>query len=101
MEFSVCPLCGSSAIQKKRGHYKFNIKGKSIAAPLVQYWECPNCGEAFFDKQANKRIDEALLLNHKRPSAIRTRKHFVSKAQAKAYARISDKLKPEAPSGQH
>ena len=84
MEFTICPLCGSPAIQKKKGHYKFNIKGKSLATPVVQYWECSNCGEAFFDKQANKLIDEALLLNQGRATATRSRKRVVSQVPAKA-----------------
>lgn len=61
MEFTICPLCGSSAIKKKKGSYKFDIKGEIVHTPVVEYWECPDCNEAFFDRKANVIIDEALL----------------------------------------
>jgi YgiT-type zinc finger domain-containing protein len=46
---------------QKRGAHKFEIKEKSVATPVVEYWECRNCGEAFFDREANKKIDAVLL----------------------------------------
>ncbi len=66
MELKQCPLCGSKTIQKKRGHYEFDLKGKFVITPIVQYWACPNCKEVFFDREANRRIDEVLLKNRKR-----------------------------------
>jgi YgiT-type zinc finger domain-containing protein len=81
MEFKVCPLCGSSAIKKKRGSYALNIKGELVLTPVVQYWECPNCDEAFFDRQANMQIDEALLSGRKRRLKGRTQQRLQTKAQ--------------------
>jgi YgiT-type zinc finger domain-containing protein len=66
MKFKKCPLCGSRAIQEKQGTYKLNIHGKAVLTPDVTYWECPSCGEAFFDREANKKIDAALLPRRKR-----------------------------------
>lgn len=65
MEFQECPLCGSSTIQKLRGRHEFIIEGKKTKTPIIQYWKCPNCGEAFFDYEANRIIDEALLKSRK------------------------------------
>jgi YgiT-type zinc finger domain-containing protein len=84
MEFTVCPLCGSSAIKKKKGSYRFNIKGKVVSTPVMQYWECPHCGEAFFDRQANKQIDEALLLGQKPISNGQPRRRSAAKARMNA-----------------
>jgi len=28
---------------------------------VVQYWECLSCNEIFFDREANRKIDAALL----------------------------------------
>ncbi|MFQ5630834.1 MAG: YgiT-type zinc finger protein [bacterium] len=61
MQFTECPLCGSSAIKKKKGSYAFTIKNEKVATPVITYWGCPACGEAFFDREANKRIDEELI----------------------------------------
>jgi YgiT-type zinc finger domain-containing protein len=74
MEFNSCPLCGSSSIQKKKGVYNFVIHGKSLSTPIIQYWNCPNCGEVFFDRQANKIIDHALLPHRKQKIEGRSRK---------------------------
>ena len=66
MKFKECPLCGSRAIQEKHGLYKLNIHDEAVSTPVVTYWECPSCGEAFFDREANKKIDAALLPRRKR-----------------------------------
>ena len=55
MKFTKCPLCESPLIQQKKGKYGFEIKGKIIPSPVIEYWECPSCGEAFFDQIANKK----------------------------------------------
>ncbi len=66
MNFNQCPLCGSSAIQRKHGRYRFAVKDKHVTSPVIQYWACPACGETFFDREANKKIDEALLARSKK-----------------------------------
>jgi YgiT-type zinc finger domain-containing protein len=67
--------------KEKKGSYRFNFKGKIVTTPMVQYWECPNCGEAFFDREANNLIDKALLRGQKRISDGQPRRRFVSKAR--------------------
>lgn len=66
MKFKQCPLCGSRAIQEKQGPYKLKIHGKAVSTPVATYWECPSCGEVFFDREANKKIDAAFLPRRKR-----------------------------------
>jgi YgiT-type zinc finger domain-containing protein len=61
MELTVCPLCESSSIRKKKGVHQFNVLGELRSTPVVQYWECPSCNEIFFDREANRKIDAALL----------------------------------------
>lgn len=61
MELKNCPLCGSPSIRKKKGVHQFNVLGEWRSTPVVQYWECPNCNEIFFDREANRKIDAALL----------------------------------------
>ncbi len=83
MEFTVCPLCESPSIRKKRGVYKFDVHGEALSTPVIQYWECPNCGETFFDREANQKIDEALMKPRKRK--------LESRSQKKSSSRISTK----------
>jgi YgiT-type zinc finger domain-containing protein len=66
MKFTQCPLCESIRIQKKKGNYKFEIDDKVVLSPIVEYWECANCSEAFFDQKANKKIDKAMLASKTR-----------------------------------
>ena len=61
MELSSCPLCGSPSIRKKKGVHQFNVRGEWLSTPVVQYWECSSCNEIFFDREANRKIDAALL----------------------------------------
>lgn len=61
MDLTVCPLCGSPSIRKKKGVHQFNVRGELRSTPVVQYWECPSCNEIFFDREANRKIDAALL----------------------------------------
>ena len=70
MKFTKCPLCESPLIQQKKGKYGFEIKGKIIPSPVIEYWECPSCGEAFFDQIANKKIDKEMLVSKKQKSEV-------------------------------
>jgi YgiT-type zinc finger domain-containing protein len=65
MELKNCPLCGSPSIRKKKGVHQFNVRGELRSTPVVQYWECPSCNEIFFDREANRLIDAALLPERK------------------------------------
>jgi len=56
---------------EKNDSYNFEIKGEIIPSSVVQYWECPTCGEAFFDHEANRKID-AVLLNKKKQKMRKT-----------------------------
>jgi len=58
---NTCPLCGSPSIRKKKGVHQFNVRGELRSTPAVEYWECSNCNEIFFDREANRKIDAALL----------------------------------------
>ena len=71
MKFKRCPLCDSPKIKQRKGPYDFMIKGEKITTPAVSYWACPNCGEAFFDREANQIIDKALLPTKRRATKPR------------------------------
>ena len=83
MEFTACPLCESPSIRKKKGAYKFDIHGEALLTPVIQYWECPNCDEAFFDREANRKIDAALMQPRKRKLENRSQRKSASRRQTK------------------
>jgi hypothetical protein len=48
-------------MREKKGIHQFNVLGELRSTPVVQYWECSSCKENFFDREANQKIDAALL----------------------------------------
>jgi len=78
---NTCPLCGSPSIRKKKGVHQFNVRGELRSTPVVQYWECSSCNEIFFDREANRKIDAALLPERNAIRAGVSRKKVLSKTK--------------------
>ena len=56
-----CPLCGSPRIVKNEGDISIETKNGPIPIPRLEYHECEECGERFFDYEASKIVDEYYL----------------------------------------
>jgi YgiT-type zinc finger domain-containing protein len=52
-----CPSCGSRNIKKIRRNWTGNFKGKRYTVPNLQYYECPDCGEKIYDRDAMREIE--------------------------------------------
>jgi len=59
--WDTCPLCGSSCIVKKEGDISIETKNGPTRIPRIEYHECEECGERFFDYEASKIVDEYCL----------------------------------------
>lgn len=57
LDFSECPICGSSRIVRETGEF---VAHDGFRVSLIQYERCKSCGEKFYDKEASRAIDEAL-----------------------------------------
>ena len=66
IKFEFCPLCESSAIRKKKGKRKLQLKNRLVTTPVIEYWECEDCGEIFLPHKTSKKLDEAFLPARKR-----------------------------------
>jgi YgiT-type zinc finger domain-containing protein len=56
MNIAVCPSCGSKRIKKVRRKWSGEYKGQAYAVPELEYFECPDCGEKVYDRNAMRRI---------------------------------------------
>ncbi len=56
---SVCPTCGSPAIQKVRGSWTGTYRGETYTLKELEYYSCPNCHEKVYSPEAMRRIQQA------------------------------------------
>ena len=70
LRINVCPTCGNKEIKKVRRNLTGRFAGRSYTVPSVEYYECPDCGEKVYDREAMRKI-EATSRAFNRP---RTRK---------------------------
>jgi YgiT-type zinc finger domain-containing protein len=66
LRISLCPVCGSEKIKKVRRDLIGRIAGRSYAVPSLEFYECPDCGEKIYDRDAMRKI-EARSPAFKRP----------------------------------
>ena len=52
-----CPTCGSKRIKLLRRNWKDSFKGKPYTVPDLEFYECPNCGERLYDREAMRKIE--------------------------------------------
>jgi len=57
MKISTCPSCGSSKIKKVRRNWTGSFKSKTYMVPNLEYYECADCGEKVYDRQAMRKIE--------------------------------------------
>jgi len=55
---TVCPSCGSPKIKKVRRTWSGKFQGQSYTVPLLEFYECPVCGEKIYDRQAMRKIED-------------------------------------------
>ena len=52
-----CPTCGSDGIEKVQRTLTGEFRGQSYSVPALEFYECPNCGERVYDREAMRRIE--------------------------------------------
>ncbi len=77
VKITICPTCGSHKIKKVRRNWSGMLHGQSYTVPALEFYECPNCGEKIYDRQAMQKIE-----SHS-PALAKTR---ASKVHAPAHA---------------
>lgn len=57
LKITICPNCSSNKIKKVRRNWLGKARGKSYIVPALEYYECPNCGEKVYDREAMRKIE--------------------------------------------
>ena len=52
-----CPSCGSDRIRRVRRDWTDTFEGKTYKVPDLEFYECPECGEELYDRDAMRKIE--------------------------------------------
>lgn len=59
MKINKCPTCGSDRISRVRRDVTGEFKQHIYRVKRLSFYECPNCGERLYDREAMQRIEVA------------------------------------------
>ena len=57
IQINKCPTCGSGRIKWVRRNWTDSFKGKPYTVPNLEFYECPDCGERVYDRDAMRKIE--------------------------------------------
>ncbi|HBA39303.1 MAG TPA: hypothetical protein DCZ05_06065 [Deltaproteobacteria bacterium] len=57
LKITTYPSCGSDKVKKVRRNWTGSFNGKRYTVPNLQYYECPDCGERVYDRDAMREIE--------------------------------------------
>jgi YgiT-type zinc finger domain-containing protein len=58
LNIKMCPTCGSDKVKHMQKDWVGKYKETAYTVPSLNYFECTNCGEKIYDKEAMLRIEE-------------------------------------------
>ena len=58
MKLTRCPICESDQLREVSGKLSFQSHAGEVKIPKVTRTKCDTCGEEFFDREANKILDQ-------------------------------------------
>jgi YgiT-type zinc finger domain-containing protein len=65
LQIKTCPTCGSEKIMHIVRDVMRNYKGQTYIVPAVAFYDCPNCGEKVYDREAMLKIEAHSPAYHK------------------------------------
>jgi|APCry4251928382_1046606.scaffolds.fasta_scaffold505701_2 YgiT-type zinc finger domain-containing protein len=57
LQIKTCPTCGSEKIQRVVRDLVRSYMGQPYTVPEVEFYDCPNCGEKVYDREAIQKIE--------------------------------------------
>lgn len=57
LEITTCPTCGGDKIKRIKRDLKRTFNGVDYNVPALEFYECPDCGEKLFDREAMQKIE--------------------------------------------
>ncbi len=65
LEMTECPTCGSHRLNKVRRNWHDTYQGRTYVVPHLEFFECPDCGERLYDREAMRKIEAYSPAYHK------------------------------------
>ncbi len=81
-QIKTCPTCGSDKIKRVTRDLARTFKGQSYTVPMVEFYECPNCGEKVYDHDAMQKIESYSPAYHKAKSVTPVLRRRVKPAKS-------------------
>ncbi len=57
LQIKICPTCGSDKIKRVAHDLTRKFMGQTYTVPIVEFYDCPNCGEKIYDHEAMLKIE--------------------------------------------
>ncbi len=57
LEITTCPSCGGKKIKRVQRNWTRSLNGKKYTVPKLEYYECADCGEKVYDREAMRKIE--------------------------------------------
>ena len=57
LQIKTCPACGSDRIKRVVRDVTRKHKDQTYTVPSVEFYDCPNCGEKVYDREAMLKIE--------------------------------------------
>ena len=57
IKIKTCPTCGSNRIKLVHRNWRGEHKGHAYSVRALEYYECPDCGEKIYDREAMRKIE--------------------------------------------
>jgi len=57
LQIKNCPTCGSDQIQRVVSDVTRKYKGQAYIVLAMEFYDCPNCGEKVYDREAMLKIE--------------------------------------------
>jgi YgiT-type zinc finger domain-containing protein len=54
---TICPSCGSTRIRQVQRNWSREYQGHRYAIKNLRFFECPDCGENVYDREAMRAIE--------------------------------------------
>ena len=56
LHIKTCPTCGSDKVERVVRDITRTYQGQIYTVPMVEFYDCPNCGEKVYDRKAMLKI---------------------------------------------
>ena len=70
LQINSCPTCGSDKIRRVVRDITRKYKGQTYIVPKVGFYDCPNCGEKVYDREAMLKIESLSPAYHKAEALV-------------------------------